>query len=192
MKAVFVFIACQLPLTVFCQSTVQGPWRFECGASSSRLFKTPASFNLRYISPRFKWSYDDPTDEELKDPERYGNARLMLEMIYMPPLEVLCTGVNAQYRLLRMGPLTLEIYGGLKIFFVPGFEFSNIQPLLKTKDVWYLNEGLILQLNLGFIAPFADLSGDGIITVGTEFNFRKIYRKPKGRYNLRTPQKKRS
>lgn len=185
MKAVFVFLACQLPLTGFCQSTVDGPWRLACGASSNTLFRTPASFNLRYISPRFKWSYDDPTDEELKDMERHGNTRLMLELIYAPPVNVMGMGFNAQYRLLRWKRLTLELYGGLKLFMIPGPDFANIRPLLENNDIWYLNEGLILQLNLGVIAPFADLSGEGIITVGTEFNFRKIYKRPKGRYQLK-------
>jgi hypothetical protein len=73
----------------------------------------------------------------------------------------------------------------VKFFFVPGPDFIDIPYLSKGKDLWYMNMGLLLQLNLGIVAPFADIGGDGIITVGTEFNFHKIYRKPKRRYRLR-------
>jgi hypothetical protein len=185
MKPVLFIIVCQLPFTVFCQSTVPNQWRIQCGASSNTLYQTPASFNLRYISPRFKWSYDEPTEEELKDPERFGNARLMMELIYAPPLKVWCSSFNAQYRLMGRQRLTLEIYGGLKFFFIPGEDFANLRPLRENNDIWYMNTGLILQLNLGFIAPFVDLGGDGIITAGTEFHFRNVYKKPKSRYKLK-------
>jgi hypothetical protein len=39
------------------------------------------------------------------------------------------------------------------------------------------------------LSPFADIGYDGIFTVGTELNLRKIYRKPKGRYKLHTVKK---
>ncbi len=78
----------------------------------------------------------------------------------------------------------MDIYGGIKFFWVPGPDFVKIPYLKAGRELWYMNLGLILQLNLGIISPFADIAGDGILTIGTEVDFHKIYRKPKRRYNL--------
>ncbi len=145
-------------------------------------------YNLRCISPRFKYTNDDWTDEMEKHPERYKKARFMFELIYAPPLKVLCSSINLQYRILKLKRLTLEVYGGMKFVFagpndlIPNYKVAEIA----NKTGWYINEGLICQLDLGFIAPFADIGYDGIITIGSEFNFRKIYRKTRRRYKLNT------
>jgi hypothetical protein len=47
-----------------------------------------------------------------------------------------------------------------------------------------MNMGILLQLNLGTVSPFADIGGDRIITIGTEVNLHRIYKRPKGRYRL--------
>lgn len=111
----------------------------------------------------------------------------MVELIYQPPFKVLCTSFNVQSRFVRYKKLSVELYGGMKFFFVPGPDFVTIPYLKAGKELWYVNIGLLLQLNLGMFSPFADIGGDGIMTVGTEFNYHKIYRKPKSRYNLKKP-----
>jgi hypothetical protein len=108
----------------------------------------------------------------------------MVELIYTPPLKVICMGMNLQYRLITYKRFSLEAYGGLKFFFIPGRDFANIPPLRRTKEAWYMNIGMLCHFNLGMIGPFVDIGGDNIITVGTEINIRAIYRKPRGRYKL--------
>jgi len=186
MKLIPILILCQLPLPLLCQLRVGRPWTIECGASTSNYFAESASLNLRYISPRFKWSNDDETDEEEKHSEKLKKTRFMIEVIYTAPLRVLCGGFNVQYRFLKYKRLSLEAYGGYKFFFVPGPDFETIPPLKGKTEVWYMNMGLLCQLNFGAIAPFADIGVDRILTIGTEFNFHAIYRKQKKRYNLPT------
>lgn len=184
MKFFLAAFFCFVIYVSYAQVSVKGPWTLECGASSSNAFQRSSSLNLRYISPRFRWS-DDWIEEEEKNPEKYRNMRLMLELIYNPPLKVLCTGFNAQYRLIRYKKFSCELYGGLKFFFLTGDEY--VLPNSRAGhvgDIWYMNMGLLCQLNLGVVSPFVDIGGDRILTVGTEINFRKIYRKPKGRYKL--------
>ena len=182
MKSILFLTLCSLSL--FGQVSIKGPWTIECGVSTNTFFKRPASLNVRYISPRFKWSDYELTAEEEKKSEKFKNTRLMIELIYSPPLKVLCTGFNVQSRLLGSKRLTMDIYGGIKFFWVPGPDFVKIPYLKAGRELWYMNLGLILQLNLGIISPFADIAGDGILTIGTEVDFHKIYRKPKRRYKL--------
>src|ERR1700748_607953 len=120
MKFTLLPVICVLPLSLLSQVVVGRPWTVECGTSSNTFFKTSPSLNIRYISPRFRWSEENLSEEQEKHPEKFKNMRLMLECIYTPPLKVLCTGFNLQYRLLRYKRLSLELYGGLKFFFVPG------------------------------------------------------------------------
>lgn len=177
-----------MPLLQLGQETLEGPWHMEFGASTNTAFKQHSFLNVRLISPRFKYTNDDWTEEMEKHPERYKKARFMFELIYAPPLKVFCNSINLQYRVLKLKRLTLEVYGGIKFIFAGP---NDLIPNLKVAETanktgWYINEGLICQLDLGFIAPFADIGYDGIITIGSEFNFRKIYRKTKRRYKLHT------
>lgn len=171
-----------MSLTALCQDVVEGRWTFEGGASTNNSFKESYSINLRYISPKFQLSNEDHywTEEEGKHPEKFKKARFMFELLYTPPFEVLGTGLNLQYRILKFKRLSLEVYGGLKFFFVTRPDFGSGT----NKGIWYINDGLICQLNLGMIAPFADIGYDGIFTIGTEVNFYSIYKKAKKRYNL--------
>jgi hypothetical protein len=181
MKFILLATVCNVSLSLFGQAVIGRPWTFEYGASTSSLFKKSPSLNLRYISPRFKWSHYELTEED----EKFKKARLMFEVIYSPPLNVLCTGINAQYRFVNYKKLSVEFYGGLKIFFIPGAEFETIRPLRERHgEIWYMTMGLLMQFNLGRIAPFIDIGGDGIITIGSELNFHSIYRKSKKRYKL--------
>lgn len=182
MKLFFSLVLCHLSLSLFCQAVIGKPWTIECGASTNNFFKESSSLNLRYISPRFKWSNYELTEEDEKHPEKFKNARIMFELIYTPPLKVLCTGLNIQYRILRYKRLNVELYGGMKFILASPPNFlvnSNLN-----KNGWYLNMGLLCQFNLGIIAPFADIGGDLIFTIGTEINFHSIYRKPNRRYKL--------
>ncbi|CAN5826788.1 hypothetical protein BH11BAC7_BH11BAC7_04340 [soil metagenome] len=126
-------------------------------------------------------------EEEEKHPEKFKNTRIMSELIYAPPLKVLCTSLNVQYRFLRYKRLSLEAYGGLK-FILAAPDGYFVYPSFNTQR-WYMNIGLLCQLNLGIIAPFAEIGGDFIITIGTELNFHAIYRKPKKKYKLHTRTK---
>jgi hypothetical protein len=186
-KSYLLLILCHLSLSQFGQTTVGRGWSMEFGASSNTFFKTSSCLNLRFVSPRFKWTDYELTAEEEKKSEKFKNTRLMIELLYSPPLKVLCTGFNVQSRFLGSKRLTLDIYGGMKFFWVPGSDFARIPYLNAGRELWYMNLGLILQLNLGIISPFADFGGDGILTIGTEVDFHKIYKKPKRRYKLRTP-----
>lgn len=166
------------------QVTVGKPWHVECGMSTNTFFSETPSINLRYISPKFIWSTNELTEEEVKEHPEYKNMRLVAEFIYTPPKEVIGAGFGIQYRLLRYKRFSLEVDGGIKFFFVPGPNFVNLGPLKDGREIWYLNMGLLCQLDLGFILPFVDVGGDRILTVGTEFNLRAIYKKPKRRYTL--------
>ena len=183
LRSIYVLVLCHLALSQLSQVEVKGPWTFECGMTTISAFREPSSINLRYISPRFKWSEDWNEDEE-KYPDKYRNTRIMLELIYGPPKKLICTAFNVQTRLLGTRRFSLNMYGGIKFFILTSPEYKRIPFLKGGREIWYMTAGLIGQLNLGAIAPFIDLGGDGIITVGTEINFRKIYRKPKRRYNL--------
>jgi hypothetical protein len=185
MKRCLLLLICYCSSEGYSQTSIKGPWHIECGASSSNAFQHSSSLNMRYISPRFRWS-DEYIVEEEKNPEKFKNMRLMLELIYNPPLKVLCTGFNAQYRLIHYKRFSFELYGGMKFFFLTGTDYAIPNSRGgRDGDIWYMNMGLLCQLDLGMVAPFADIGGDGIITVGTEINFKKIYRKPKSRYKLR-------
>jgi hypothetical protein len=185
LKSTLFLIACHLPLALFSQAVIGKPWTVELGISSNTFFTKPSSINVRYISPRFKWSSYELTEEEEKHPDKFMNTRLMMELIYRPPFKVMCAAFNVQSRLLHRKRLTLDIYGGVKFFAVPGPDFVNIPYLKNGREIWYMSIGLITQLDLGFIAPFIDLGGDLIITVGTEVKLHAIHKKPKSRYKLR-------
>ena len=164
-------------MPIFCQSLVEGAWGIECGASTNNALESP-TLNLRYLSPRFKWSNEE-------DPGKLKNARLMFELIYAPPLKVFCTSLNLQYRFLNYKRLNLDIYGGYKFFFITGPNFKNVPYHREGKKyIGNINIGLICQFDLGIISPFIDMGIDSIITVGTRVNFRAVYRKPKKRYKL--------
>ena len=138
------------------QVAIKGPWSVELGASAFASFSQYPSLNIRYISPRFKWS-EDWSPEEEKDPEPFRNMRIMLEVIYSPPLNVLGTGINAQYRWIRYKRFSFEIYGGLKIFLItrPDFKIPNRRNR-RSNEAWYMNIGLLSQLDLGVVSPFID------------------------------------
>lgn len=186
MKIFLLLILSHVSLTLLSQAVIDGKWTIECGASTNHFFRRSSSFNLRYISPRFRWSDDDLTEAQEKHPEIFKKTRIMFELIYTPPFKVLCTGLNVQYRISNYKRLSIEVYGGIKFFFIRGPDFAQKHEFVKgtSKGVWYLNTGVICQLNLGLFAPFVDIGYDGIMTVGTEMNFHAIYRKPKNRYKL--------
>jgi len=173
-------------LSLLCQAVIEGKWTGECGVSTMRMFTKSAALNLRYISPRFRWTDEDLTEAEEKHSEEFRKTRIMFELIYGPPIKNLCMGLNVQYRIWKYKKLSMELYGGLKFFFVRGPDFALKHAFVKgsAKGIWYINAGVIAQLNLGIIAPFADIGYDGIVTIGTELNLRTVYRKPKGRYKL--------
>jgi len=101
MRSSFLLILCFAFLSTFAQVGIKGPWTIQVGASSNSGFaKGSSSINLRYISPRFKWSEDyDPLEE--KNPEPFKNMRILVELMYRPPLNVIALGLNAQYRLIK-------------------------------------------------------------------------------------------
>ena len=191
MKSILLIIILHLPIITYSQAVIEGKWTGEYGASTMSKFKKSSAINLRYISPKFRWSEVDLTEEQEKQREKYNKTRIMFELIYTPPLNNLCIGVNVQHRLIRYKIVSLEGYGGIKFFFARGPDFAVKSPFIEgsSKGIWYLNAGIILQLNLGMLSPFADIGYDRIFTVGTELNLRKIYRKPKGRYKLHTVKK---
>lgn len=185
MRSTLALITCHLALSQFGQAVIDGPWHLAVGASNNTFCRQPSSYNIRIVSPRFKWSDYDLSEAEEKHADDFKNTRLMVEVIYRQPLKVLCTSLNVQSRFIKYKRFSLDIFGGMKFFVVPGPDFSKI-PYLKKRQIWYMNIGLLAQLNLGVIAPFADIGGDGVITVGSEFNFHAIYRKTKKRYKLRS------
>ncbi len=164
-------------------------WKLQVGHSSLLSFERISCINLRYVSPRFKWSNYEMTEEDEKQAEKFKNARFMSELIYLYPIKVLCVGLNMQHRLVYKKHFSLDLYGGIKIFAVGSDKFS-INHFTNTNDIWYLNFGILCLFDLGIISPYADLSGDGIFTLGAEFNLHKLYRKTKKRYNLNKPKVK--
>jgi len=183
MKPFFLFTLYHLPLVLFCQETTPEPWTFECGASSTNFFSTVASINLRYISPPFKFSNEDLTEEE--EEKKSKDFRFMLEVLYRPSLLVLGAAVKMQYCVIKRKGISLEAYMGPKFFFKPGPDFIEILHLKGGKNMWYYNLGIILQAHLKVVSPFFDIGTDGIVTIGAEFDFHGIYKNPKRRYKLR-------
>ncbi|MEO6305812.1 MAG: hypothetical protein ABIP51_21875 [Bacteroidia bacterium] len=183
MRSTLVLLLCHIALFQFGQVEVKGKWTPEFGATTISGFREPSSINIRYISPRFKWSEDWNEGEE-KYPDKFRNTRMMLELIYGPPKKLICTAFYVQTRLLGTKRFSLNMYGGTKFFIITSQEYKQISYLKGGREIWYMTVGLIAQFNLGVIAPFFDLGGDHIITVGTEVNLHKIYRKTKSRYKL--------
>lgn len=179
---VIVFVFCGS--LSFGQVKVNGPWSLAGGIASNSL-SDYTGFNLRYSSPRFRWSEEWEGDEE-KIPEKFKNMRFMFELIYKAPIKTMASSFNVQYRLIHYKRFSFEIYGGLKFFFMSEPSFI-VPPRRKGHkgDIWYMNMGLLTQLNLGVISPFVDFGGDGLFTAGSEFNFHAIYRKTKRRYKLK-------
>ncbi len=188
MRSAFIALFCFLSSSASSQVDIKGPWTIQCGASSQNGFnKGTSSINLRYISPRFKWSEEYDTLEE-KDPEPFKNMRIMVELMYRPPLKVIALAFNTQYRLIKCKRLTINIIGGVKFLLVAGPDLVSPGARQGRRDAgWYMNMGLQSQLDLGRIAPFVEMGGDYILTIGTEVKFGKIYKKPKSRYKLRKP-----
>jgi hypothetical protein len=183
----FLFIClCTLLQPSEAQVEVKGKWNVQGGVSSNNAFSYgKPCVNIRYVSPRFKWSEDWNLDEE-KQPDKYRNMRIMLELMCGPCLRTVCSSVNAQYRLIKCKRFTTYISGGLKVLFVSGNDFNVPGTRANHRDQgWYMNMGLVSQFDLGPILPFVDIGGDRIITIGTEVNLQKIYKKPKGRYKLK-------
>lgn len=166
------------------QAVVGKKWTFECGASTNTFFRASPALNFRYLSPRFKWSDYELSEEEEKHSDDFKNTRLMLEFIYGPPIKTLAMGFNAQSRILKTKRVTLELVGGVKFFFLQGTDFAAVPFLKSGRGLWYMNLGIQTQVNLGMIAPFAEIGGDFIFTLGTELNIHYVYRKPKKRYKL--------
>jgi len=189
MKHCLITIACHLALLQFGQVEVKGPWHLEIGTTTNTFFRDTSSLNIRYISPRFGWR-EDLSEEEEKNPEPFKNTRLMVELIYRPVKKVIATGFNVQSRILRTKRFSTDVYCGVKFFIKPGKDFVRIPYLKGGREIWYMSIGIIGQLDLGVVLPFFDLGGDGIITLGTEINLNKVYRKPKRRYNLNTKPSK--
>lgn len=185
LRSSLIIVFCNCALSHFGQVDIKGRWTPEFGMTTISAFREPSSLNIRYISPRFKWS-DEWNEDEEKYPDKFRNTRMMVELIYGPPKKLICTAFNVQSRLLGTRRLSLNMYGGIKFFIITSQEYKAISYLKGGREFWYMSVGLICQLNLGVISPFVDLGGDGIMTVGTEVNLRKIYRKPKKRYKLKT------
>lgn len=186
MRSLPFIIACALCFNSIGQVEVKGKWSLQSGVSSSNFFSYgKPCVNLRYVSPRFKWSEDWNADEETQ-PDKYRNMRIMLELMVGPCFRTVCSSVNAQYRLVKCKRFTTYITGGLKILFTSAGDFNTSGTRSgRSGQGWYMNMGLLSQFDLGPIAPFVDLGGDGILTVGTEVKLQKIYRKTKRRYKLR-------
>lgn len=159
------------------------------------------------------------TKEEEKEPEKFKKVRIMLELLYVPPFNVckgtcrnfikiitpgqrkydsiiyyvsnttrmqeFATSFNLQYRILKYKLVRIEVVGGLKLFFLtsPGYGLIN------HKRNWYLNAGLLGQLDLGRFSPFVDIGIDRIYTVGTEIDLRSTSRMGKKRYKLHLRKK---
>lgn len=183
MKPYFLLTICHLPLVIFCQEPAKDPWTFECGITSNIFFSVTPSIDLRYISPSFKFSNDNLTEEE--EEKKTKDFRLMLELLYGPPLRTLGAGIKIQYCLVNKKKISLEPYIGLKLFIVPGPDYIKMPRLKEGKNMWYYNLGIILHAHLGVISPFLDIGTDGIATIGTELDFHAIYKNPKRRYKLR-------
>lgn len=187
MKGLLCVCVCILPTAVCGQVEIGKPWTLALGTSSGAFVASP-SLNLRYLSPRFRWK-EEWTVEEEKNPALYKNSRLRAELIYAPPLKTLCAGFNMQFRLFKTKRSSFEIYGGMKFVLANGREpLSAAYGPAQGTQVWYMNMGILWQYEMGPLAPFADLGGDGVITLGTEFRLKPIYRQPKRRYDLKKPR----
>lgn len=185
MKPFFLLVLCCFSVSLFSQADIEGKWIMQYGASTNTLFTQTSSINLRCVSPRFRWSEDDLSEEEQKHPWKSKRSRLMLELIYRQPFKVFALGFNYQYRLLKYKKLSLEAYWGLKFFLKPGPDFVRIRYLKGGKEIRYFNEGLVAQMHFGIFAPYVDIGVDGILTMGTEIYMHKIFRNPKKRYKLK-------
>lgn len=182
----FFLPLCFFPLVLVGQNSFEAPWTFTYGASSNLFLLNFSSINIRYGSPDFRWYREDLSESEEKQLDKYKNMRLQAELIYQPPLKVMCMGFYLHYRFLNYKKLSMSAYIGPKLFFVPGPVFSEIKYLKGGKEIWFVDMGLTCQLDFKTVIPFIDLGIDGIVTIGTACNFHSIYRTLKKRYHLRT------
>ncbi len=139
MKIQILFVLNILPLAFFCQATIEGKWKLEHGVSTMSNFNKSSAFNLRYISPKFRWSDDDLTEEQEKHAELYNKTRIMFDLIYSPTITNFCVGMNVQYRIFKYKLLSLESSNGIKFFFIRGDNFAIKRPFIKgsSNGVWY-------------------------------------------------------
>jgi hypothetical protein len=180
MKQSLFFILCQLCLTALCQEEIEGPWTVECGVNPfTSSIKYPA-LNFRYISPRFRISTEDWTEEEERHPDKFKNGRLMMELMYTPPFRFFGSSFNLQYRFVKSGRLSIEAYGGPKLIFVTPSDYV-INPGAEgtRKEAWYINFGLLFQFELGLIDPFVDIGKDRLATIGAEIDLHAIRKRIK-------------
>src|SRR5689334_3225684 len=118
MKPLAFIILLHVCLPGFAQVEVKGKWNLQLGVSSNNGFTRESNcINIRYVSPRFKWSEEWNLDEETQ-PDKYRNMRIMVELMYAPPFKVIYSSINAQYRLIRWKRFTTYVTGGLKVLFV--------------------------------------------------------------------------
>ncbi|MBL7932717.1 MAG: hypothetical protein JNL60_12485 [Bacteroidia bacterium] len=171
------------PFSLFSQTTMEGPWTLECGASSNSRYKERSILNLRYISPRFRWTQSEWTAEEETHPEDFKKTRIMFELLYGPPTKIFAMGANVQHRILKYKKLSIEAYGGVKFFFVSTEDMTlNTRGSRQNKDAWYINAALLIQVDLGLFSPFVDIGRDVIYTLGVEIDLPGIRKKVKRRF----------
>lgn len=183
MKSSFLLTIFHLPLVLFCQETIQEPWKSGFGASPIIFLKTIPGINMRCISPSFKFSNENLKEEE--EEKKTKDFRLAFELLYVPPSKILGTAIKMQYSVIKKEKISMEAYIGPKLFFIVGPDFINTKRFQKSKNRWYYSLGIILQAHLGVASPFFDIGKDGTVTIGTELNFHAIYKQPKRRYKLR-------
>lgn len=191
MKLTLIATLCLLHLIAFSQVEVKGKWNLQAGVSSNTWFTYgKPCVNIRYVSPRFKWSEEWNGEKEEKDPEPFKNMRIMFELMVGPCFRVICTSANAQYRLIKCRRFTTYITGGLKFLLVTKADYAIPNYRKGNGGGWYMNMGLLSQFDLGRVSPFVEIGGDRILTLGSEVRLHRIFKKTRSRYNLRKPASK--
>jgi hypothetical protein len=95
-------------------------------------------------------------------------------------LSELVASFNLQHKIVEYKIWSLQATVGFKFFFLMNPENG----LINFNKMFYLNLGLLSQLDLGMFLPFVDIGFDQIYTIGTELKLHTLFRKEGRRYRL--------
>lgn len=154
----------------------EGRWAAGLGVSTYGIGKS--YFNIRVISPFFKYEDTDKSDNEKgeKKFEKTKRGKFAFELI-IPPINSddnkgFLLAENVYYRFIKKKFLSVSGLGG--VFFMKG-----LTPLRKnyfgyenTFGLGY-NVGVSIQTDFGFAIPYLEFSKTGL-TIGAEFKISKL------------------
>ena len=171
----FLFIVVS---ALYSQEEVSEQCKLQCGISTNLILDN-SGLSISLVTPNLKIVREEDnywTEEEEKNPEKFKKFNFSLEFLLFPYQQYSMVG-NVHYRLCKYRRWSIQGIGGIMFFFQPS-------ELADFKAGYMLRFGLLTQINLGLIAPFASISSDGSYTIGSIFDLKAVRINPKNRYHL--------